>query len=269
MIIIRYSEIFLKGKNRINFERRLVENIRFALKANGSQSKIRAVRNRILVDDDSAIYLKEVFGVHSISIAKGLPVDIAVLKEEAFKIAQENKEKFTTFKIDTKRINKDNQLNSVGIDRDVGDRIYEELHKKVSLDNPQFTIFIEIIDEAYMFTQKIAGPGGLPLGAEGKVFAIIDNEDGLTAAKMMMRRGCIIFPVYFKDNKAKDEIQKISPGFKIKEFKIESFEELKELDLIAEKMDVKALIVPDTIDTIQEYNTALPIFRPLISTLIE
>lgn len=265
MIIIRYSEIFLKGKNRINFERRLVENIRFALKDHNSESKIRAVRNRILVDDDNASYLKDVFGVHSISIAKGLPIDIAILKEEAFHIAESNKDKFKTFKIDTKRINKDNQLNSVTIDRDVGERIYEELQKKVSLDNPEFTIYLEIIDEAYIFTEKIAGPGGLPLGVEGKIFALIEDKEGLTAAKMMMRRGCIVFPIYFEENKFKDEIQKLSPGFKIKEFKIAAFDEL---DQIAYKLDVKAIAVPDTIAAIKDYSTGLPIFRPLISTLL-
>ncbi len=262
MILIRYSEIFLKGKNRIDFERRLIENIRAMLKAHSSPARVIPERNRILIDDDSATYLKEVFGIHSISVAKRLPIDLEILKREALTMAKE--ENFKTFRISTQKLNKDVAMTSVEFDRLIGEEVYETLKKKVDLKNPELTIYVEMLREAYIFTRKIQGPGGLPLGSEGKVFALVDDEDGLLAAKMIMRRGCIVYPVSLSKNTFYEEIERLSPGFSIKPIRISSF---KELDPLVEKLDAKAIVVPDTLSDIKKYDTALPILRPLITVL--
>ena len=264
MILIRYSEIFLKGKNRPEFERRLVENIRLAPQQNNSSSKVILKRARILVDDDPMVHLLEkIPGIQNFSVSEPVSLDILEMRKKAISIAKTKK--FNSFKVSCQRMDKDFFMNSMEIERSVGEEIFENMHKKVDLKKPELTIFIEIAEKkAFIFTEKIQGIGGLPIGISGRIFALIEDEQGLNAARLMMKRGCIVFPVYFQESTYLEKIQELSPGFKIKSFKITDF---KELLSHSKKLKINTISVSDKIENIKKYNTNLLVLRPLISVL--
>ncbi|MBN2457728.1 hypothetical protein JXB31_01195 [Candidatus Woesearchaeota archaeon] len=190
-IIVRYAEIALKGKNRADFEKRLVENIRATLKnlRIGFQKIIRK-RGRILIATDSkADELRYVPGIASFSYAlTAMPSMDSIIKASERLI--QDKE-FTSFRVSAKRIDKSAELNSNEVNIRLGEHIRSRYSKKVSLNGYDLDIGVELIDRhEYIFTEKIAGYGGLPIGSTGRVLVVLDSKRSLYAAKLMMKRGC-------------------------------------------------------------------------------
>ena len=84
----------------------------------------------------------------------------------------------------------------------IGDDIRNATKAHVDLTHPDFKLFIEIRDDyAYIFTEKIQGTGGLPLGTQGNVIVLFENAKSLLAAWYLMKRGCnVIFITNNKQN---------------------------------------------------------------------
>ena len=212
VIIIRYSEIGLKGNNRIVFEKKLIENIKDCLRKNNIKyEKIQRLRGRIIIFTEQELNcLKYVFGVSSFSHALVLEPDINEIEKAVSKLA-ENK-KFKTFRVSAQRLNKNFSLTSPEIERTIGSFVCEKLNKKVSLKNFDLEVGIEILDKAYVFTEKIKCFSGLPVGIEGKVVSLIENKSSLLASLLMMKRGCLIIPVSMKKTDI-NLIKKFAYGF--------------------------------------------------------
>jgi len=206
--IVHYHELALKGRNRDSFERQLVRNIQLAVKGLGLK-RVETLRSRIrivLPPDSPDTLVKErlsrVFGIANFSIARAIPLDLAkpnlgILSES---ICEElARRSFTTFRVTAKRADKRLALTSMDVARTVGKAICARLDKKVSLTSPDLTIFIELLSkDAYYSTDKIAGPGGLPVGVSGKVSCLISGGiDSPVAAYRMMKRGCRAIFVHF------------------------------------------------------------------------
>jgi adenylyl- and sulfurtransferase ThiI len=86
----------------------------------------------------------------------------------------------------------------------IGNDIVKATHAGVDLTNPDIELFIEIRDKkSFLFTEKISGVGGLPLGTQGRILALIENTASLLAAWYLMRRGCNVIIVNMK--KSNDE----------------------------------------------------------------
>ena len=246
MIIVRYAEIGLKGKNRANFERQLQKNIRHCFKKNNlSFEKVTRERGRIFVySKEKCPHLKYIFGISSYSYGKEYYLDFETIKKAAL-------EHYTkgTFRITCQRSVK-KLLPSTEMEREVGAYIVENTGAKVSLTEPETNIHIELYNEnAYIYTEKIKGPGGLPVGAEARVVLLLEKEDSVKAGVLVMKRGCRV-DVVNKNNIDWHELEKYAFGYSI-----------KELDEIPE--DADAVVVSDTISSLKDY----PYFvlRPLIS----
>lgn len=247
--IIRYSEIGIKGKNRIFFEKKLIRNIKDCLKKNNIKyNKILRLRNRIIVySKDNCSCLKNVFGISSISPTIEINQTIEDIKKTALSLYKKG-----TFRITSKRLDKKFKLTSEQLNKEIGAFIVKEKKAKVSLKNPNVEIGIELFNnKAYLFNQKISGLNGLPISTGGKVAVLLENKDSLLTAFLMMKRGCSITLIKKKDIDYKI-LKKFSYGITIKTF-------------TNIPKDVKAIVTSETLDNIKKSSYKLPIIRPLIS----
>jgi thiamine biosynthesis protein ThiI len=207
-VIVHYHELALKGRNREHFEQRLVRNIRLALKGLGVKrienlrSRIRVVLPPSVSDEIVKDRLVRVFGIANILMAHTVPLDLAHpdLGELNHAIGHELQHRtFTTFRVTAKRADKRLTLTSMDVERAVGKHLCDLTGKKVSLTNPDLTVYIELLSkEAYYSTDKVNGPGGMPVGVSGMVACLISGGiDSPVAAYRMMKRGCRALFVHF------------------------------------------------------------------------
>jgi thiamine biosynthesis protein ThiI len=207
-ILIRYGEIALKGGNRRFFVQRLENNIRDCLRAHGLEGKVKSVWGRIYVEtsdvDEALEHLPRVFGIVSLSPVESVAADMDVITETALDVAREiGLSRDQSFRVQARRADKSFPVTSPEIGRIVGQRIVDTLSQNVDLsDEADITIGIEIRPEgAQVFAETIPGPGGLPLGSSGRAIALISGGiDSPVAAWMMMKRGCGIIPVHFRQS---------------------------------------------------------------------
>jgi len=205
LIVIRYGEIGLKGKNRGYFVKRLRRNIRDCLKRNDLTGEVRSVGQRVYVrveDVERAVEkLRDVFGIVSLSPAQEAPADIEAITVEALKVAQRaGLDEKRSFRVQSRRADKAFPLISPEINRLVGAHIQAATGARVDLSNEaDLTIGIEVRrDHALVYGQTVAGHGGLPLGTESRAVALMSGGiDSPVAAWMIMRRGCVVIPVHF------------------------------------------------------------------------
>ena len=214
--ICHYHEIGLKGKNRKWFEEKLVGNIKRALPKDSFES-VRRISGRIIIKkkkEGAGDFLKNVFGVAYFAQAISCFQGIEIVKEEACRILE--KKKFKTFRITTKRSKKDFPMTSQEINERVGAFIVKKLKRQVDLERPDITCFIEIVEKyAFLYTERIRGPGGLPLGTGGKAVCLLSGGiDSPVAAFKAMKRGVEIVFIHFHaypytDKASKEKVQNI------------------------------------------------------------
>jgi len=199
LIIVRYGEIGLKAKEtRKRFEQALVNNIKTVLNKEHISSRIKREWGRIYVYtnqiNESLAILQKIFGITSISPAVQTQSDMNFMSKLAVTFSKEVLSKEKSFALRVTRTG-DHEFTSQDVAIKIGNDIVKETKAFVNLTKPDFELFIEIRDKnAYIFTEKIRGTGGLPLGTQGKILALIDNPKSILASWYLMRRGCkIIF----------------------------------------------------------------------------
>ena len=202
-VLIRYHEIALKKGNRVYFTEMLKHNVLAAVKDLGTK-EIRSLPARLLLTFKNAVPRAEliarmttVFGVANFSLVERTARDVEVLSRRI--IESMNGAHFESFRIETQRSDKTFPLTSPEIDRQLGAAVKEISGARVDLKNAEFTVTVEILPhDAFFGFNKIAGPGGLPVGASGRVVALISGGiDSPVAAYRMMQRGCRLIFVHF------------------------------------------------------------------------
>lgn len=206
--IVHYHELALKGRNRDLFEDRLVRNIQLALKDVGV-TRVEKLRSRIRVllppetgDAIARDRLRRVCGIANFFLAQSVPLDLAQpsLDELNAAVIESLKgQSFSSFRVTAKRADKRLTMTSMDVERAVGAAVCERLDKPVSLKNPALTVYIELLSkEAYFSTNKIDGPGGMPVGVSGTVACLLSGGiDSPVAAFRMIKRGCRAVFVHF------------------------------------------------------------------------
>lgn len=204
IIIVRYCEIHLKGKNRGYFERMLFDNIRRAL----SDIRCNAVRipTRYLIEDfsdddyDEIISrLKKIGGIHSISPAILVKNDKEKIYEAALSLCVD---KSGTFKVETNRADKTFPMHSIDVSRELGGIILQKFapHLSVKVKNPDFTINIDIREsgDTLVFSDVIKGIGGMPVGSAGCGLLLLSGGiDSPVSGYMMTKRGMRLKALHF------------------------------------------------------------------------
>lgn len=202
-IVVHYHEIALKGNNRDYFEKRLQKNIQRATAHLGVQAIVR-LYGRLLCKllpkaNVKAICseLQKIFGIAYFAPAYKLEQDIDVISNAAVHLLTQ--QRFQTFKVETKRSQKHFPLTSPQINVHVGDVILSRFNARVDLHAPEVTVWIEVADNyALIYTQRILGPGGLPVGsAEQAVCLLSGGIDSPIAAFRIMKRGVNLIYVHF------------------------------------------------------------------------
>lgn len=204
-IVIRYAELALKGKNRSQFERRLQENIKIALKP-FPNVKIERTYGRMFVqlngEDHELIAekLSKIFGIHSFSIAVKVENTLEKIQDGALRAITEILEGNKTFKVSAKRANKGFPIDSQKLNYEVGGYILENTEGlTVDVHHPDIEVKVEVREVAtYISCGVYKGSGGLPVGTGGKVVLMLSGGiDSPVAGYLAMKRGVKIEAIHF------------------------------------------------------------------------
>ena len=283
LIIIRYGEIGLKAKEtRRRFENTLINTIKNAIGTIGSKNTIIKEQGRIYLYtkkiNECVLILQKIFGITSISPAISTTSDLDLTSELSVKLSKEFLNPEKSFALIVTRIGTHNYT-SQDVAIKIGNNIVKATQAKVNLTKPDFKIYIEIRDEdAYIFTEKIRGPGGLPLGTQGTALVLFEDIKSLLAAWYLMRRGCKIIFIT-KDNQKIETLKSFLMKWYIRSTIFELDSEVKNINTfiknIATKRKCDAIIMDNTIfndpqlelSNIQSLkkDTDLPILNPLIA----
>lgn len=206
--LIKYAEIGTKGKNRFLFEDALIKQIRHALKEVDGKFTMSKESGRIYVDvegeydyEETIEALKRVFGIAWICpMFQMEEKDFEAVKREVVSyIDRVYPDKNRTFKVDSRRADKKYPVPSEQMNRDLGEVIldaYPEM--KVDVHHPDVLLKVEIRNLVNIYSEMIPGPGGMPIGTNGKAMLLLSGGiDSPVAGYMIAKRGVKIDAVYF------------------------------------------------------------------------
>ena len=208
IFIVRCGEVALKGMNKPYFERMLVERIKKLLKKFDGVSVKRHeglifVRADEHLDKNAIIReISKVFGVASISPAVECESTMEAIGKAAvdYMMTAIDERGVKTFKVEAKRADKTFPVKSPDIGRQIGAEVLKGCKVlKVDVHHPDCLLFVDVRhDKSYIYQDKIAGFGGLPLGTNGKGMSLLSGGiDSPVATWMMAKRGMMIEAVHF------------------------------------------------------------------------
>ena len=225
IILIKYGELTTKKANRNLFINTLYTNIKDSLK----DYNIKIDKNRVRMfiepqydnDFDTIVNkLTKIFGIHSIVIAYECDNNIDTIKNNILEITKQIH--FNTFKVETKRSNKNFPIESMEFNNIIGGLILKNIPNiKVDVHNPDYTLKIEIREKnTYIYGAEIKGAGGYPVGVAGKgILMLSGGIDSPVAGYLAMKRGIKLECLYFESpphtslmakNKVKQLVEKLS-----------------------------------------------------------
>ena len=228
--LLKYGEIGIKGKNRGQFEDALVAQVRYALEKVEGEFEVSKEQGRIYVnalgtedsfDAEEVIQaLQRVFGLVGICQVLKMPVsDPERIAENAVSFMAQTyhmtpapegaeaevktaspEEDAMTFKVHTRRANKQYPMSSMDVDALVGERLLSAFpgRMKVDVHHPEVMVYVEIREEVYIYSRIIPGPGGMPVGTNGRAQLLLSGGiDSPVAGWMIAKRGVILDATYF------------------------------------------------------------------------
>ncbi len=202
IILIRFGEIFLKGKNRGYFERLLQENIQKTLAE--IPHSFAKMQSRFVISDFNGEdldliceKLKKVSGIHSFSVADIVDSDM----DQIFRAALLQARETGTFKVETNRADKTFPYISTEISRRIGGRLLSERKGlKVDVHTPDFVLNIDVREngKTFVYTDAVKGVGGMPTGSSGRGMLLLSGGiDSPVAGYMMAKRGMRLDAIHF------------------------------------------------------------------------
>ncbi|MDR0500493.1 MAG: tRNA 4-thiouridine(8) synthase ThiI [Coriobacteriales bacterium] len=204
--LVHYHELGLKGKNRNNFERRLIGNIKTAINEMGLRLEVRRISGRLAVLADTheqclsvASCLRKVPGVARVSCTIRTQRNLDDICSAAL-LALSWVEPFLSFKVNSRRAHTDYPISSMELNSLVGAWLCERLpQKRVQMRSPDAVAHVEVIEgAAYVYSQSQKGIGGLPSGSAGAVVSLLSaGIDSPVATWRIIRRGAIAHCLHF------------------------------------------------------------------------
>ena len=207
-ILIKYGEIGIKGKNRHLFEDALVNQIRHALKKADGEFYVHKEQGRIYVEceegydfDETVEALKCVFGIVGICpVMKTTDRGIEELGKDVIAFLNETYDTHDqTFKVMTRRARKSYPIESNDVNCELGGMILDAFPEmRVDVHEPEIMLHVEIREKIYIYSKIIPGPGGMPVGTNGKAMLLLSGGiDSPVAGYMICKRGVKLDATYF------------------------------------------------------------------------
>ena len=202
-LIVHYHEVGLKGGNRSLFERALVRNLSRAT-ADMGPLKPRRLPGRIVADlpkdtDPAAITARAetVYGIANLARARGGQIGFDQICEVAGELM--SAQQYETFAVRARVAHSTFGMSAREINEKLGAWLLEHVGKRVNLSEPNRTCYVEIVgDLVLVYVERLAGPGGLPVGTSGRVAVLLSaGIDSPVAAARMMRRGARATLIHF------------------------------------------------------------------------
>ena len=221
ILIVKYGEIGVKGKNRYLFENKLIKNIKNMLKPLGEYNVYKEY-GRIYVDVNDDDYeevmeeVRKVFGIVGVCPGVKAEKDYDVLKATALKLIEKKiEEGAKTFKVESRRGDKSLPLTSQEMSIDIGGYILSNVKDRIKVDvrNPEVKVRCEYRElNTMVYTDSVPGYGGLPMGTAGKAMSLLSGGiDSPVATWMVAKRGmdieCIHFHTYpFTSERSREKV---------------------------------------------------------------
>lgn len=202
-IVVHYHEISLKGGNRPLFLRRLARNLLTATAGTGVRG-VRRLPGRLVLDLEPAADLAEVrervrtvFGIAYFALALSIPAEWPAVQAAVLQLLEGRT--FESFRITTRRTFKVFPMPSDEVNRELGTLVLRHFPTRVDLTRPELTVRVDLLPrEGFVFVDRVAGPGGLPVGVSGRVAALLSGGiDSPVAACRLQKRGCEVEFVHF------------------------------------------------------------------------
>ena len=206
--LIKYGEIGIKGKNRYLFEDALVKQIRHALKEVEGEFLVHKEQGRLFVDclsafdfEETVEALQRVFGI--VGICPVVKIDDegfdSLASDVIDYVSQIHPGNNQSFKVNARRARKNYPMTSMELNCDLGERILEAFDgMKVDVHKPEILLNVEIREKIYIYSKIIPGPGGMPVGTNGKAMLLLSGGiDSPVAGYMISKRGVKLDAVYF------------------------------------------------------------------------
>lgn len=224
VLSISIGEIALKGKNRKYFEDKLISRMKKAIKGL-DYTKIYKEQGKIYIEGAEDNFepmvdkLRKVFGLVYISPCIRVEKSLEEIEKAIIKVMEERQSKnpIKTFKVKTNRVDKKFPMKSPEISKKMGGIILKNVEGlKVDIHNPETYVFIDIKENAYIYTERIEGYGGLPVGTNGKGLLLLSGGiDSPVAGFLMAKRGVEISGVHFHSypftsQRAEDKVKKLA-----------------------------------------------------------
>ena len=200
LILIKYGELTTKKDNRKLFINKLENNIKSLLKNYDIKIKKDRVRMYIVTSkvDEVSEKLQKIFGIHSVVICYKTTQDVEDIKAKVKEVL--DKEKFSTFKVNTRRADKNFPIHSMDFNNLIGGFVLKNYPVKVDVHNPELLLNIEIrLEGVFIYTNELLGSGGYPVGVQGKGLLMLSGGiDSPVAGYMALKRGIDIECLYFE-----------------------------------------------------------------------
>jgi tRNA uracil 4-sulfurtransferase len=202
-VVVHYHEISLKGGNRPLFLRRLGRNLLQATAGCGVRG-VRRLPGRLVLDLEPSADLAlirervaAVFGIAYFAPALSLPPEWGAVQRSVLQLLEGRS--FESFRITARRTFKVFPMPSDQINRELGALVLEHFPTRVNLTEPALTVRVDLLPrEAFVFVDRVPGPGGLPVGVSGRVTALLSGGiDSPVAACRLQKRGCEVEFVHF------------------------------------------------------------------------
>ena len=206
MILCKLGEVVLKGLNRRSFEDKLVSNVRRRMKPCGSfqiyirQSTIYVEPQTEDCDMEAAFKAaRQVFGIVTVARAVPCAKEMDAIVETAKTYLADEFAKARTFKVESRRADKQFPMNSIQISQYVGGELGQFFNVKADMHHPDLTVYVEIREKyAYIHTPSVPGAGGLPIGMGGRAVSLLSGGlDSPVSSYMIARRGVELEMVHF------------------------------------------------------------------------
>jgi len=198
-----------------------MDNMLSLLAHDGVEALVRNDQGRIFVQaadlDKAARTLQKVFGIASVSPVVSCGSKMEEMREVVAGLSRSWLADNSTFKIEARRSGS-HAYNSMQAGASIGEAVLwanEDRGVKVNIHKPDKVIYVEIRDNmAYVFSDYVPGPGGLPMGSQGKVIAVLRDERDALGAWLIMKRGCRCIGVG-KEGPAVDILRSWDPDMKL------------------------------------------------------